>query len=1076
MTPMKNDNNLFSYIAETAWRHWKAISLAAIILVAAAPLALHDLRFETSAARSVSSDDPVIRFYRDNMDRFGDNGPHVIRLTKKSASLHTYNQLTDALATRLANLTCITRIARGPLDLLEGDSAAIIARASLLNSSPDVLERFADKFKPENIRRELLRTRKRLISADDPALRQLLADDPLDIRSLLLPFIQSRINGPGLVASIRYFDSPDGESRLLFAYPTKSSENADFSGALVKQIDAEFESLKDSIPGAHEIEIDYSGKYALSTETVQTLRREMAIATVLASLALLLLLSAVFRGFRAVIICFVPMALSLLTVLIFARIFFNPINISAAGFSVVIMGLSIDITIHLTARFYQYLATSPSRHHAMRMTLTDCGPPISIGIATTTAAFLCLTLANFLGLIQFALLTAAGLAISLCVSLLAFPVTVRLFAPKCAPRAAIKHRAVTEHIFCFSSRYPRTAIAVSLVITVLALLLAREFCFEMDLRKGIPTNSRVVKTAEEISDAWGVSFTFCTVLTLEADTLDKAMQAQQLIDTKLATWVADNRITRFDSPSTFLLYPEQINRQREKIRAIADRVASSRTIFEQQLSNLGFEEDPQYAIYYDMLEAAVVLPRGTGVNAGPDTHKNPIASKMVAFTDNKVFLQTCAWPKGDIRDFTSVNRVSRRSLNVALPPDVTLHVSGTYQLYDHINELVRADFLRVSSISIVVVGIFVLLFFRRIRPALLTLLPLLAAVPLTLAILVLGKISFAPTGIGMIAMIVGIGIDDAVHVLARTLRSEENDMTETMREIGPILFLTTFSTMTGFGVLTLSHFHTISSMGFAIAIGVFACLLFTTLLVPAVYRLAQRRRTGSSTVATSIILLLSMALTATAAPAETNELDKILDSITQRHKRSSGFSCRFTQVKKIRQLTNEVELTGHLIFKKPDKIRLELRGDENVNLISDGHQLWMEDLDLAETNVYAVDSTNMSKAVTRLLPPVVARNSAKIKELFLIELSRTEKGLRRLDMTPRNAGASPYGHIVMDMDRWGRIRWLKATMSEDEWSETKFSPWRRLRKPSETLFQPIVGDDGKKEPNDEEPAQTVGEQ
>ena len=73
------------------------------------------------------------------------------------------------------------------------------------------------------------------------------------------------------------------------------------------------------------------------------------------------------------------------------------------------------------------------------------------------------------------------------------------------------------------------------------------------------------------------------------------------------------------------------------------------------------------------------------------------------------------------------------------------------------------------SVSVFVVALLVLAFFRE-PGALLALLPLAAAIPFTFAAVVLAGMSFTPTGIGLVAIIVGIGIDDAVHILVRVRR------------------------------------------------------------------------------------------------------------------------------------------------------------------------------------------------------------------------------------------------------------------------------------------------------------------
>jgi predicted RND superfamily exporter protein len=154
-------------------------------------------------------------------------------------------------------------------------------------------------------------------------------------------------------------------------------------------------------------------------------------------------------------------------------------------------------------------------------------------------------------------------------------------------------------------------------------------------------------------------------------------------------------------------------------------------------------------------------------------------------------------------------------------------------MFTHISSVVRSDFYRVSLISGIAVILFVLIFFRNPILVCICAAPVAVAIPLTLASFVLAKVSFTPMSVTYIAIIVGIGIDDAVHIISRARNRNSAEFRAILPEIGILITLTTLSTMIGFGSMMISGFYTIFSSGLVISLGVFFCLVFTILVVPA---------------------------------------------------------------------------------------------------------------------------------------------------------------------------------------------------------------------------------------------------
>ena len=93
-----------------------------------------------------------------------------------------------------------------------------------------------------------------------------------------------------------------------------------------------------------------------------------------------------------------------------------------------------------------------------------------------------------------------------------------------------------------------------------------------------------------------------------------------------------------------------------------------------------------------------------------------------------------------------------------------------------------------------------------------------------------------------IPMIVGIGIDDGVHILHR-YKYEGFDKTPlVLRSTGKAIMLTSLTTMAGFGTLMFGGFPGYQSLGTLLAVGVASCFITTVLFIPAIIGLSKKNK------------------------------------------------------------------------------------------------------------------------------------------------------------------------------------------------------------------------------------------
>jgi len=151
-------------------------------------------------------------------------------------------------------------------------------------------------------------------------------------------------------------------------------------------------------------------------------------------------------------------------------------------------------------------------------------------------------------------------------------------------------------------------------------------------------------------------------------------------------------------------------------------------------------------------------------------------------------------------------------------------------------------FTEALALSLLMVVIVLLLQFRRPLRVLLTLVPLSAALLWTTGFLRLGGGPVQFIGAMAIPLIVGIGIDDGIHMVNR-LRSlaPGEALAPAVGAIGRSVILTTLTTVAGFGSLAVASMPGLAGLGRIAVIGVLLCLVATLLLLPAFVALGRKR-------------------------------------------------------------------------------------------------------------------------------------------------------------------------------------------------------------------------------------------
>ncbi len=149
--------------------------------------------------------------------------------------------------------------------------------------------------------------------------------------------------------------------------------------------------------------------------------------------------------------------------------------------------------------------------------------------------------------------------------------------------------------------------------------------------------------------------------------------------------------------------------------------------------------------------------------------------------------------------------------------------------------------LRVTAI----LGAALLLFwvsidFRRVTPVLLAIVPTVLTVTSMHALMRLFGISFNPLNVMALPVVLGIAVDDGVHMVHRFM-AEKGDLARTLSGTGRSIVLTSATTIAAFGTLAFTSHRGLASFAVALSLGVVVALVLSVLVLPGLLKIFEAR-------------------------------------------------------------------------------------------------------------------------------------------------------------------------------------------------------------------------------------------
>ncbi len=172
---------------------------------------------------------------------------------------------------------------------------------------------------------------------------------------------------------------------------------------------------------------------------------------------------------------------------------------------------------------------------------------------------------------------------------------------------------------------------------------------------------------------------------------------------------------------------------------------------------------------------------------------------------------------------------------------VSEKVTGMPPIMKELISVIGNDGKNAALLTILVVFMLLWLDFRKIKYAVIAMIPLVAGFVWMVGLMKLTGMQLTVVNVMGLPMIIGIGIDYGVHAVHRWRSEEKGKVNKIFASTGKAILLSVLTTMLAFGSLIFSIWRGFGSLGAAMFIGVGACFLSTVIILSGIIGFLERK-------------------------------------------------------------------------------------------------------------------------------------------------------------------------------------------------------------------------------------------
>lgn len=684
-----------------------------------------------------------------------------------------------------------------------------------------------------------------------------------------------------------YFISPDRSMLIVMVTPTFTMLEHSFHIPAISGLE---EMLK-SVATDFDVEVGLAGALALSRDELKATMEDSMALTLISLAAILLLYIFTFRMVSAPLLAVTNLIIGVIWAMGMTWILVQELNLFTAMMTIILIGLGIDFSIHIISVYSEMIHRGFSPEKSIVSTLEKVGGGIITGGLTTSAAFLTLTTGRSAGISEFGLVNGFGLLMIMISTLITLPTLLMLREKYRSKRGKqlgqireVAYKPVGQASVMLFRRWP-FALAGVILVTLFFALKMKDVTFDYNYLNMEPEGLESIALNDLIIEKYNMS---ADVTMMTASSIKESTELTELAKDQ-------SSISYVESISDFLPSDDDQIIRKQKISDIHNLMAvqSVRSEFSQQeLEQLNDEIIRLEANVIEMQDLAfaggqdMVDDKATRLVGNPDLpdyvgsltgfisrllDSPPNVDRIAEFNhdfglayqdivldmadsshiildmlpdditdrfvnDNADRFLISIYPKGDVWDISYLETFTNDLL------EVSDHIAGTPPMFYILIKVIGEDGRRAALLTLIVVFFFLWMDFRSLRLAILAMVPLLVGMVWMVGFMGLTGIQITLLNVMALPLILGIGMDDGVHLMHRLKTEGPQQIYTIFSSTGKAIIITSLTTMLSFGSLVFATYRGFGSLGLALFIGVGMCLATSLIVLPAIIPVFFRNR------------------------------------------------------------------------------------------------------------------------------------------------------------------------------------------------------------------------------------------
>ncbi len=686
-----------------------------------------------------------------------------------------------------------------------------------------------------------------------------------------------------------YFLSKDGTMALLFIQPSFTINDIETYTEVVPRIERTIKQKADSLG----VKAGLTGLLVVGKDEMITSQQGLAMSMTIAVVLILTLMILTFRMYSVPLISGIPLLVGVFWTMGLAGYTMERLNIMSAMYMVALVGLGIDYAIHLLTTYTQEREEGRSFVESVQEAMRKSGSGILTGALTTAIAFFALVIAKSQVVKELGVIAGLGILSELAAMFILVPALLGFRSHRLSKwgksESRLLHGVGLRYRFMQGlgdgiKRHPGLFAVLPLSLAVVFALQAPKVEIEGNLMNMEAKGLESVELQDVMVEEFGMAPDVMSVL---GGDLEEMRGMEERIKDLASVKRVDSLLPYYPSQQQQAArIPEaEAFRSQLLVNQVHPEVDTSALLEELYRLEDNLLEMSDLAYLAGMEKMANRLGRLTGRNEegrkAASTHLDGIIEKLE--TDSEAarpglldFQQTLVPLLKDtlttmagtekvtpemipefIRD-SYRSRDGREYLLNIVPTrnpweqdyrtvlmdqvaTVTDRATGMVLAADQMTQIARIDGVRAAVAALIAIFILLLIDFRNVKLSLVTVFPLALSMVSLLGLMAVAGIKFDFLNIIAIPLLIGIGIDDAVHINHRYLLEGRGRMDLVIAKTGRAVLLTSLTTIIGFASFIPSVMRAMRSTGIVLSLAMALAFLFSILFHPSLLAIVTEK-------------------------------------------------------------------------------------------------------------------------------------------------------------------------------------------------------------------------------------------